>query len=744
MKELLIPVGNMECLKVAIHSGADAVYLGGKRFGARAFAGNFDNEEMIEAINMCHIYGVKIYVTVNTLVHETELEEALEYVKFLYVNNVDAIIVQDIGLISLIRKLYPNLEVHASTQMHSTNEDTFKLLEELGVTRVVLARELSVNDIDAINSPLEKEAFIHGAICISYSGECLFSSVTLNRSGNRGECAQLCRLPYKLVKNNETIEIKDEYLLSTKELNTSRSIKDIFDSSIYSLKIEGRMKSPEYVGCVTKLYRDLLDKYYTNRQLNVNEEIYKDLLGIFNRKYTKGFILNATNEELMNIETPNHLGLPLGKVTEVSKRFIKIELSDDINQEDGIRFCKSNTGLITNFIYDLSGKLINGAKKGESIYIDNKVNASVGELVNKTFDKKIALKYRNPKEKKIEITINFKAKENEEIEITATDGVNTVFKNGTIPQRALSRPVDMENIKTCLNKLGNTPFSLKNVNIDLDDNLFISLKEINELRRSVIDLLIEKRIKSKKELIINTFKEETLTSNDSDMSISVLCRTEDQVLASNEAKVNTIYVTDKYLYNKYKYLGNIYLRSYRNGIKQENEGLATELGSLYRNKNNKINCDYFLNITNHATIDYLSRYSNKITLSPELTNIEISQIMKHYNYNNSSIEFIIYTTLELMLLKYCPLNLLLNKEKICTICNNVDKYYLQDRNGILFPLIQEKGIHLTHLMNSETKDLISNANYYKELGIKNYRIEFLYENKEEAKNIINQLQNKIN
>ena len=197
MKELLVPVGSMESLKVAIFSGADAVYLGGKRFGARAFAGNFDDTEMINAINLCHLYGVKIYVTVNTLIHESEMDEVIEYVKFLAINGVDAVIVQDIGLISLIHEVLPELDIHVSTQAHTTNESTLKFFESMGLSRVVMARETTIDEIDNMSTSLEIEAFIHGALCISYSGECLFSSILMNRSGNRGECAQICRLPFK-------------------------------------------------------------------------------------------------------------------------------------------------------------------------------------------------------------------------------------------------------------------------------------------------------------------------------------------------------------------------------------------------------------------------------------------------------------------------------------------------------------------------------------------------------------------
>ena len=221
MPELLAPVGNMECLSAAINAGCDAVYLAGRNFGARSFAGNFSNEELIDAINISHLYGVKVYVTVNTLVYDVEVDRFLSYIDFLHKNNVDAVIMQDIGMIDLVRKTYPNLEIHASTQLHIHNLEGVKLCSELGLKRVVLARETPIELIKEIknNTDLELEIFIHGALCMSYSGQCLISALIGNRSGNRGTCAQSCRQPYSLEIDGNIVE-KDKYLLSTKDLNT--------------------------------------------------------------------------------------------------------------------------------------------------------------------------------------------------------------------------------------------------------------------------------------------------------------------------------------------------------------------------------------------------------------------------------------------------------------------------------------------------------------------------------------------
>jgi len=238
-KELLSPVGSMEALYQAVHNGADAVYLAGKKFGARMYADNFTEEELINAINYCHLYGVKIYITANTVIFDNEVENFINYIEFLYVNGVDAIIMQDIGMISLVKEKFPELEVHASTQVHNYNEEGIKLLKNLGISRVVLARELSLDEVKNIDVDIEKEIFIHGALCVCFSGCCLFSSMNSNRSGNRGECVASCRLPYKLFKNDKIVKTNGNYLLSMKELNTSNYLKDILDSDVVSLKIEG-------------------------------------------------------------------------------------------------------------------------------------------------------------------------------------------------------------------------------------------------------------------------------------------------------------------------------------------------------------------------------------------------------------------------------------------------------------------------------------------------------------------------
>ena len=345
--ELLVPAGDVESLNQAIANGADAVYVGCKNFGARKFAKNFDNEEIVTAIKICHLYGVKLYVTMNTLVKDAEVPEFLGQIEFLYKAGVDAVLIQDFGMLCLVREKYPGLEVHASTQANTSSKETAALYHSLGVKRVVFSREMSLEEIKKVDVPIEKEVFIHGALCISYSGNCLMSSMLGGRSGNRGECAGCCRLPYTLEKG-QRVMAKDKYLLSTKELNTSYRFEELLDSDITSFKIEGRMKSPEYVGFITKFYRNLIDSHCKNIDI---DGLNKQLKTIFNRGFTEGYLFNTEPVELMNTDTPNHIGLEIGKVIEVTPKFIKIELIEELNQQDGIRFLNNGNGFIVNYLY---------------------------------------------------------------------------------------------------------------------------------------------------------------------------------------------------------------------------------------------------------------------------------------------------------------------------------------------------------------------------------------------------------
>lgn len=743
MKELLVPVGNFENLEVAIHSGADAVYLGGKKFGARAFAGNFDDDEMVKAIKLCHLYGVKIYVTVNTMIYESEIRGVLDYLKFLHQSGVDAVIIQDIGLIAAARKMLPNLEIHASTQMHNISESSLKILEDFGVKRVVFARELSLREINKINTTMEKEIFIHGALCISYSGECLFSSMLMDRSGNRGSCAQICRLPFKLYEEDTEIKTDGEYLLSTKELCTAPYFLDILKSDIISLKIEGRMKSAEYVGAVTKLYRELIDSYYQFGDIRINPETLADLQVIFNREYTKGFLNNELGKDLMNIKRPNHLGRHLGNITKITDKYIFIKLEDDICQGDGIRFLENNEGFFVNYLYDEKLNLISRAKKGSIVAVLNKVDVHEVSNVNKTSSVLLTEKYAHPIKRRIPVKMKFIAKLNEPLILTISDGVNEVTKKYGNADMAKNAPMDKDRVESQLAKLGNTPFILDKAEITIDDNLFINIKDINEIRRLCVDELQSIRENVHKEVVINNYNAaEVMNENFGSVTISVLCRTEEQIEASLENNVKRIYVPDKDLFLKYQNYDNVIYRTPRASsiLEVDYPVLATELGSIYNNRNCIV--DYFLNIANHESFNYLSKYARLLTLSVELKDDDLEVLMNHIQ-EKEKVELVIYAPVELMITKYCPLNKLVNKTPVCNVCRNNKKYYLVDRNNKKYRILEDFDTHLTHILNYQYINRIDKIDDYKMWGISNYRLEFLEETKEETTKIIRDILSKL-
>lgn len=725
--ELLIPVGNVECLHAAIHNGADAVYLGGKKFGARAYSNNFDENEMINAIKLCHLYGVKIYVTVNTMIYNSEVKEVIEYLNFLYTNNVDAVIMQDNGLIELTRKLLPNLEIHVSTQAHNHNEPAINHYKEIGCTRVVFDRELSLEAINSIKTDIEKEVFVYGALCVCYSGNCLFSALNGGRSANRGMCVGSCRLPYKLLKNNQ--EIDNGFLLSTKDLNTLNNLKEILDSNIDSLKIEGRMKSKEYVAIVTKTYRKLIDLYYENKPLILSNEDKQNLLKTYNREFTKGYLLNSTN--IINKKTSNHQGIYIGSVISVNNKRIKIKLDENLHQEDAIRFEKPNKGWYVNSLYNQKGLLISEAKKGEIIEVDNKerimVKDLLGSKVLKTIDTLLNQELNNIKEKKIPISITFNAKLENQISLIISDNKNKIEVKGSIVEKAKTSPVTKERIEEQLSKLGNTPFIADNIEINIDNNIFINIKEINELRRNATDKLINIREGTPKNKINITIPEPILKTNNKS-KISILTRTENQLKIALANNIDIIYTTDENLYNKYKNYRNIYLRLERVNITHKEyikeRLLCTEFGSIIKyHKNNKIRSDYYLNVTNDYTISKLyNQNTESITISVE-SDIEALNNIK----NKENSEIIVYGTPECMIIKNNIFNI------------KDEKTELVDTKGNKFPIIYEN--NFTHIFNHKPINLLNDLKKIKRFGT--YRIELLNEGISETQNIINNLKDML-
>ena len=681
--ELLAPAGNMEALKAAIQGGCDAVYIGGAHFGARAFSKNFSNEEIVLAIKYAHLYGVKVYVTVNTLIYDNEVGDFLNYIEFIHKNNVDAVLIQDIGMFDLLRKTFPNLELHASTQMHIHNLDGVKFMESLGMKRIVLARETSIDDIKNIinNCNAEIEVFVHGALCISYSGQCLMSSLIGGRSGNRGTCAGSCRLKYDVIDSNNQKLNKNNYPLSTKDLNSLEFIGELIDAGVSSLKIEGRMKSKEYVYKVVSIYRKAIDSYYKNGKVIIDENDMLELKKIFNRNYTKGFLNNANNDDIINDYRPNHMGIPVGKVINYQKGIASIKLSDNITIGSGLRVISNNgdVGITVNDFY-VNNKLVKEAKASDVITIKVNSPVRVNDMVVITLDSKLTRVIDNIIDsnlRKVVIQGKFIAKIGENCEFIIDDGINKVNVKGNIVNKAVNNPTSKNDIISKLNKIGDTIYKYNDIDIDIDDNIFIPLKEINELRRQAIQELNDKRLYK-----INFVKKEyTIEVPDFKKEKLLTCFVENKEAYSKLNKHYDIIYTEENIDNCILKMPRV-IKEYPDGLK---DIMISEIGGLNKYKN----CctDFSLNVVNSYSVAFLHSLGVKrITLSYELTDNQIKELISNY-YNrygkHPSLELIVSGYEEVMISKF-SLNKYYQKDGIYLRDMYGNKFKVKDKNGYMY------------------------------------------------------------
>lgn len=485
--EILAPAGSYESLKAAIAAGADAVYVGGTRFGARAYADNFKEEQLLEAIDYVHLHGRKLYLTVNTLLKNHELEQELyDYLYPYYLQGLDAVIVQDIGVLKFIKEQFPDLPIHASTQMTITNALGAAFLEELGVERVVPARELQLKEVQEISEKtnLEIECFVHGALCYCYSGQCLYSSLLGGRSGNRGQCAQPCRLPYKVNSDSN-----NQYVLSLKDICTLESIPELIEAGIHSFKIEGRMKKPEYVALVSSMYRKYADLYYEQgkSKFAVSEEDKEKLMDLYNRGGFHGGYYHVRNgREMVSLSRPNHAGVPVLKVLSQNGKKVTALALRDIGKGDVIEF---PSGKDNHTFSD-------GAKEGTKVTFVTyqKHNLKVGQILNRTRNEQLIQSVKDEiikKEVKEPICGNLRLSVNEPATLSVACKGVSIFVRGDMVQEALNQPMDASRIEKQMRKTGNTPFVFEQLDVELNGSVFLPMQSINELRRKALILLEE-------------------------------------------------------------------------------------------------------------------------------------------------------------------------------------------------------------------------------------------------------------
>ena len=760
--ELLAPVGSFEALKAAVQNGANAVYLGGKDFGARASANNFDRDELKEAVKYAHIRGVQVFVTTNTLRKENEIEDFLEYAKFLYDIDVDAIILQDIGMARLIKRELPDFELHASTQMVAHSLEDVKYLESVGFDRVVLAREVTVEEIKYIcdNCKADIEVFVHGALCVCYSGQCLMSSMIGNRSGNRGRCAQPCRQRYELIDvyTGEVVNSNGDYLLSPRDLNAIEEIDKVIDAGVHSLKIEGRMKRPEYVATVIDGYRKTIDEYLATNKLNVSDETINDLYTIFNRKFTKGLLLGDVGKDMMNSQLPNNQGLYVGTVVDYNKKAkrLKIKLANTLKKGDGINLGGGTIGRIIK-----NGNIETIGYKGETIELDFVGEARKGQIVFKTSDSelmdRVQATFTQDKEfvkNIIDAKITIKLGQKPILTLKDRHSNEATIEGDKIVEEAMKVALSKEKVETQLRKLGNTPYELDLLEIELDDNVSLPISLLNQMRRDCIELLDKERVSIKNRKYKNkTVKYKPVQYNrNKQQEISVKVKNLEQLESALECGLDRIYYEDtntidkamrlamkynkKVIYSAPRIIRN---KEYNHLAKANNAGVESvqvgNYGSIDYFKDKKLNIDYYLNAFNSETINYYKEIgADTLCISQELNINEIKETIK---YTDINIESVVYGYTPLMITEYCPMGVIVRdckKDKRVAKCKE-SIYALRNSKGDEFRVSQDIFCRST-IYNSNVTCMLDNLYELHEIGINVLRLDFTLEDKETVKEVI--------
>lgn len=798
MIELLSPVGDFECLKAAVQNGADSVYFGSSSFSARAFANNFDLENLRKAIEYAKLRGVKTNLTLNTLIKDSEFNDAYELAKKAYEFGIDAIIVQDLGLAKKLITDFHDLAIHGSTQMTIHNLNGVLELQKLGFKRVVLSRELSIDEIEYIrkNTDIELECFIHGALCVSYSGQCLFSSMIGGRSGNRGKCAQPCRLPYTLLENDK--KINSGHLLSPRDLYGLEYIPFFINTGINCLKIEGRMKSPEYVATVTKIYRKYIDLALSGKKYIIDDNDKKELMQVFNRGMSScGHLEKEPNKELVFKEKPNNMGLFLGIVQKYNKTkgLITLKLNENIELGDTISLeQEEGSYTISELMEDT--KNIKKTKIGQTVTIGRmKGNINLGDKIYKISSKALLLEAKESyksENKKIPLNCKVTIKKGKPISITVKSAcdlelykdLNISCQLDFVPIEAKNRPLDKETIIKQLSKTSSTPYQFKNIDIDLDNNLFLpKLSSLNELRRTALEH-IENYAISKIHRNVNAISEDNLKGNSTNQTLEDMrnfaknnINFEDNStkvsLLLNILKtdfdyskldaVDNLYIPLKYFITKkyenilkaltkkfdtYIYLPTIKKINYRNLIYNNIEQSVNKynikgfivsnisnihlLNDLFEdlNKHFKIIANYTFNVFNNKTVLELKKLGiSKYTISPEL---DKKPILDLCDYNYLQKELIVYGKIPLMNMNYC----LLGETDGCypeckQLCQTDNTYYLKDRLNMKFRILPDNIQTVTTIFNSKTTSIST-----KDFAINFARIDILDESIDEINNII--------
>lgn len=756
--EILAPAGTYEAFQAAIHSGADAVYAGGNFFGARAYAGNFDQETMIQAIREAHLYGKKLYLTVNTLIKEKEMKgKLLSFLKPFYENGLDAVLVQDLGALAFIREHFPGLALHASTQMSVAGALGAEFLKKYGVERIVPARELSLEEIRKMKAKtgLEIECFVHGALCYSYSGQCLFSSMLGGRSGNRGQCAQPCRLQY-LVEGQK----KSTCILSLKDIMALEDIPDLIEAGVDSFKIEGRMKKPEYVSETVRMYRKYADLFLEKGRdgYQVTHEDKMRLMDLYNRGGScRGYYHMQNGPEMISADRPNHAGIPAACVERQKGRSVLLKALVSVHKGDVLEISsKENVTLGQNV--KKGGQFQILVSRGTEIRPRTILSRIRNELLIEEIRERM-------KETDIRRPVYAKAvfRKGKPSRLTFQLNHITACAEGMIPEEAKKQPLDPKRVEKQLRKTGNTPFRVDGLEMEMDEGIFFPMQVINELRREAVQKLQEELLRSYVRQcpdIPDTVEETPALESKRRKILSVLIETKEQLTEAARSEdvdriylechlANSIFASEKekeQVIELYKagnaewYLAfpHVFRERAENMFDRRWEQLETFpwSGALVRNlesvaylqkkewKNNII-ADHHLYTLNKKAKEFLKNAGiNGTTVSLELNSQEIREVASEDD------EIVVYGYAPMMISAGCV-------KKSTGHCDGREGLTkLKDRYQKIFYIKNYCDTCYNIIYNSAPLVLLEQLLEIERMGISDIRLHFTLESGEETKRII--------
>jgi putative protease len=799
--ELLAPAGDWDCLRAAVANGADAVFFGVDKFNARVRAKNFTMDELPDIMSFLHLYGVKGFVTFNILVFEEELNDAKRLVEACIDAGVDAVIVQDLGLVKLIRDISPDFPIHGSTQMTITSPEAVEFTKPFDIERVVLGRENNLKQIKQIGdqAKLPMEVFVHGALCVSYSGQCLTSEMWGGRSANRGECAQACRLPYDLMVDGVQKPMGDvAYLLSPKDLAALELVPELIEAGVTSFKIEGRLKSPEYVANVVGKYRKAIDSYFAGRDPKPSKEELRELQQSFSRGFTYGFLKGTNNKQLVEGTFPKSRGVYLGRVKQLLRDGVLCELEAPLKRGDGIVFdagdpTKPEEG---GRVYDIrrKGQKLEGEAIGGLIEIvpgRNDVDLKrvrVGDRIWKTsdphLDKRLRQTFETDKPYRVfPVTVKVTGRLGQPLQSVWTDeqtGQSVEVQSELHLVQAEKRPMDRALFEEQLGRLGGTTCFLNGLELDLEGSLIIPMRELNQMRRLAVELLEEARQKPPKyikrsvdvyadahrQVPAGAFTADAAGARPQQPRLIALCRNLEQVKAVLTTDVEWIYADFEFIKQYPAAMEAVRAAGrkialatprihmpgetgyFKNMLNLRPDAmLVRNTGAMYYFTKHRAESkdgyrpeligDFSLNAVNHKTVDlFIDAGCSRVTPSYDLNIQQMVDLLRRTDPSN--LEIVIHQHLPMFHTEHCVYCTFLSEGTDYTNCGRPcedHRVSLQDRIGMSHPVRVDEGCRNT-VYNAIEQSGAEYLPQFRELGLTTYRVEFLEESPDQVREVL--------